>query len=80
MVSELAQNIIFGGGGYTFYHDVYSDMRREDSKTNELMEETANVLDNKTLKLLLVSVQENKISVYVSIRRPACDRESHWLR
>jgi hypothetical protein len=33
----------------------------EASNCNELIEKTANVLDNNTLKLFFVSVQQNKI-------------------
>jgi hypothetical protein len=44
---------------------MYSDMRKEDSNCIELIEKTANVLDDDTLKLLFVSVQQNNIDICI---------------
>jgi len=44
---------------------MYSDMRNEDSNCGELIEKTANVLDDNRLKLLFVSVQQNNINICV---------------
>ena len=44
---------------------LYSDMRKEDSSCIELIEKTANVLDDDRLKLLFVSVQQNNIDICI---------------
>jgi len=44
---------------------MYSDMRNEDSDCGELIEKTANVLDDDRLKLLFVSVQQNNIGICI---------------
>jgi len=41
------------------------DMRKEDSNCIELIEKTANVLDDDRLKLLFVSVQQNNIDICI---------------
>jgi GTP-binding protein EngB required for normal cell division len=41
------------------------DMRKEDSNCDELIEKTANVLDDDRLKLLFVSVQQNNIDICI---------------
>jgi hypothetical protein len=40
-------------------------MRKEDSNCSELIEKTANVLDDNRLKLLFVSVQQNNIDICI---------------
>ena len=40
-------------------------MRKEDSNCSELIEKTANVLDDDRLKLLFVSVQQNNIDICI---------------
>ena len=44
---------------------MWSDMRETASNCTELIEKTANVLDDDTLKLLFVSVQENNINLCI---------------
>ena len=54
--------------GYTWSDDfvmTWSDMRETASNCAELIEKTANVLDDDTLKLLFVSVQENNINLCI---------------
>ena len=48
-----------------FFVVMYSDMRKEDSNCGELIEKTANVLDDGKLKLLFVSVQQNNIDICI---------------
>jgi len=43
----------------------WSDMRKTASDCAELIEKTANVLDDDALKLLFVSVQENNINLCI---------------
>ena len=42
-----------------------ADMRETANNCAELIEKTANVLDDDTLKLLFVSVQENNINLCI---------------
>jgi hypothetical protein len=44
---------------------MYSDMRKDDSNCGELIERTANVLDDDRLKLLFVLVQQNNIDICI---------------
>ena len=44
---------------------MYSDMRKDDSNCGELIEKTANVLNDDRLKLLFVSVQQNNIDTCI---------------
>ncbi|KIM80056.1 hypothetical protein PILCRDRAFT_9929 [Piloderma croceum F 1598] len=44
---------------------MYSHMRKEDSNCGELIEKTANALDDDRLKLLFVSVQQNNIDICI---------------
>jgi len=44
---------------------MYSDMRKDESNCGELIEKTANVLDDDRLKLLFVSVQQNNIDICI---------------
>ena len=56
----------YNAGTYTLiFVMMYSDMRMEDSSCEELIEKTANVLDDDTLKLLFISVQHNNIDICI---------------
>jgi hypothetical protein len=44
---------------------VYSDMQKEDSNCGELIEKTANVLDDDRLKLLFITVQQHNIDICI---------------
>jgi hypothetical protein len=44
---------------------ILSDMPERSSNCDELIEKTANVLNDDTLKLLFVSVQENNINLCI---------------
>lgn len=44
---------------------MYSDMREEASNCAKLIEATANALDDYTLRLLLVSVQQNNMDICI---------------
>jgi len=62
MVSQLVWH---GYTGPDYFVMTWSDMRETASNCAELIEKTANVLDDDTLKLLFVSVQENNINLCI---------------